>query len=160
MFGVPSLLLQSFIFLNLLQEDWVLRLGVLYHGSQHGLDHLSQSGLAGLLVSDGEESGVILLAPAALNTPVVHGLGPHLQVQFGLGGRDPVNTKYLISFHLPILVPDLILPQLAVLGDLFQHGRVAWSVLKTGHDRPDLLQGLTLKCDVLNYHSLLFLPHS
>ena len=85
MFGVPSLLLQSFIFLNLLQEDWVLRLGVLYHGSQYSLVQLSQPGPAGLLVSDGEESGVVFLSPV-LHTPVLHGLSLHHQVQFGLGG--------------------------------------------------------------------------
>ena len=86
MFGISSLLLQSFIHLNLLEEDWVVRLGVLYHGCQDDLVDLGQSGLAGLLVPDGEESFVIFLPPAGLHTPVLQTLRRDLEVQQRLGG--------------------------------------------------------------------------
>ena len=86
MFGSFPLLFKSFVFLDLLQEDGVVRLGVLYHGSQYGLVDLGQSGLAGLLVPDGEESFVIFLPPAGLHTPVLQALRRHLEVQQRLGG--------------------------------------------------------------------------
>ena len=85
MFGSSHLLLNSLLGMNLLEEDRVMRLGVLYHGGQHALVRFNQPGLAGLLVSDGEESFVIFLSPAARDTPVLHLIRKQLQVQFGLG---------------------------------------------------------------------------
>ena len=98
MFGSSPLLLQSFIFLNLLEEDWVVRLGVRDHGSQDGLVDLGQPGLAGRLVSDGEESGEVFLPQAGRDTAVLHGLRLQLQVQAGLGGGGPLHTEHRVSY--------------------------------------------------------------
>ena len=74
-----------------------MRLRILNHGGHHGLVRLNQPGLAGLLVSDGEESFVIFLSSFRY-TLVLQLIRNQLQVQFGLGGRGPLSTVNISNY--------------------------------------------------------------